>query len=164
MISRKPSISFPTTLFAKYTTTVTPNKDNIYYSVVPVITVCKKLEKTNINLYIINWIANFLRDRRQKVIANGIETNYVDVSWSPWTVFMFLIINDLTVKDPDNNLLVKFADDMTVSAPVKENYDSASAEVDNIEEWTQANRMSINLTKMWEIIATVNQKILHQKQ
>ena len=36
------------------------------------------------------------------------------------------MINDLTVKDPDNNLLVKIADDMTVSAPEKENYDPAS--------------------------------------
>ena len=50
------------------------------------------------------------------------------------------MINDPTVEDPDNNLLVKFANDMTVCASVKENYDSASAEVDNIEEWTQANR------------------------
>ena len=44
------------------------------------------------------------------------------------------MINDLTVKDPDNNLLVKIADDMTVSAPVQENHDTASAEVDNIEK------------------------------
>ena len=51
------------------------------------------------------------------------------------------------MKDPDNNLSVKFADDMTVSAPVKENYDTASTEVDNIEKWTEANRTSLNLTK-----------------
>ena len=69
--------------------------------------------------------------------------------------FLFsLMINDLTVKDPDNNLLVKIADDMTVSAPEKENYDPASAEVGNIEKWTQANRMSLNLTKPWEMIVS----------
>ena len=69
--------------------------------------------------------------------------------------FLFsLMINDLTVKDPDNNLLVKFADDMTVSAPVKENYDTASAEVGNIEKWTEANRMSLNLTKTWRMIVS----------
>ena len=86
----------------------------------------KKLEKTNINPYIINWIASFLSDRRQRVIANGIKTNYLDVNKGvpQGTVlgpFLFsLMINDLTVKDPVNNLLVKFADDITVSAPVKE--------------------------------------------
>ena len=69
---------------------------------------------------------------RQRVIANGIETNYADVNKElpQGTVvgpFLFcLMINDVKVNDPNNNLLlVKFADDMTVSAPVKENYDSA---------------------------------------
>ena len=37
------------------------------------------------------------------------------------------MINNLTVKDPDN-LSVEFADDITVSGPVKENYDSASTQ------------------------------------
>ena len=45
-----------------------------------------------------------------------------------------LMINDLTVKDPNNSILVKFADDMTVRAPVKNNYDSAPAEINNIEK------------------------------
>ena len=81
-----------------------------------------------------------MSDRRQRIITNGIETNFVDVDKGvpQGTVlgpFLFsLMINDLTVKDPDNNLLVKFADDMTVSAPVKQNYDSASVEVGNIEK------------------------------
>ena len=66
------------------------------------------------------------------------------------------MINDVKVKDPDNNLLlVKFADDMTVSAPVKENYDSAQKkQVSNIEKWSEANRMSLNLIKTWEMIAS----------
>ena len=64
------------------------------------------------------------------------------------------MINDLTVKDPVNNLLVKFADDMTVSAPVKENHDSAADEKGNIEKWSDVNRMSLNLTKTWEMIVS----------
>ena len=122
--------------------------------------VCKKLEKTNINLSTINWIANFLSDRRQRVIVNGIETNYVEVNKGvpQGTVlgpFLFsLMINDLTVKDPDNNLLVEFADNMTVSALVKENYDTASAEVSSTEKWTEANRISLSLIKTWEMIVS----------
>ena len=132
-ISRKPLTLFPITLFAK-----------------------KNWKKNNINPYIINWIAIFLSHRRQRVIVNGIETTYVAVNKGvPQGTFLFsLMINDLTVKDPDNNLLVKFADDMTVSVPVKENYDAASAEVDNIKKWTEANRMSLNLTKTWEMIVS----------
>ncbi|CAB4029518.1 Hypothetical predicted protein, partial [Paramuricea clavata] len=122
--------------------------------------ICKKLGKTNINPYVINWIRNFLTDRRQRVIVNGIETNYVDINKGvpQGTVlgpFLFsLMINDLTVKGPNNNILVKFADDMTVSAPVKNNYDSALAEVDNIEKWTETNRMSLNLDKTWEMVVS----------
>jgi hypothetical protein len=61
-----------------------------------------------------------LNDKRKRVIVNGIETNYVDINKGvpKGTVlgpFLFsLLINVLTVKDPDNNKLVKFADDMTV--------------------------------------------------
>ena len=95
---------------------------------------------------------------RDRVIANGIKTNYVDVNKGvpQGTVlgpFLFsLMINYLTVKDPVNNLLVKFADDMTVSAP--RNHDSAADEVGNIEKWFDANRMSLNLTKTWELIVS----------
>ena len=121
--------------------------------------ICKKLESTNINPYIINWIANFLTDRRQRVIVNGIETNYMNINKGvpQGTVlgpFLFsLMINDLTVKDPAN-ILVKFADDMTVGAPVQNNYDSALLEVDNIEKWTETNRMSLNLDKTWEMVVS----------
>ena len=37
---------------------------------------------------------------------------------------------------------------------MKENYHSASAEVGNVEKWTEANRMSLNLTKTWETIVS----------
>ena len=37
---------------------------------------------------------------------------------------------------------------------MKENYHSSSAEVGNVEKWTEANRMSLNLTKTWEIIVS----------
>ena len=64
-----------------------------------------------------------------------------------------MMINDLTVKDPVN-ILVKFADDMTVGAPVKNNHDSELVEVDNIEKWTETNRVSLNLDKTWEMVAS----------
>lgn len=103
---------------------------------------CEKLKTVNINPYITNWIIRFLSNRRQRVVINGsgTETSYVDINkgvpqgtfFSP---FLFsLMINDTTVKDPRNNLLIKFADDMTVSAPVKSNCDSAAAEAKSIDD------------------------------
>jgi hypothetical protein len=35
---------------------------------------------------------------------------------------------------------------MTVRAPVKNNYDSAPAEINNIEKWTETNRVSLHVS------------------
>ena len=37
---------------------------------------------------------------------------------------------------------------------MKNNYDSVPAEVDNIEKWTETNRMSLNLDKTWEMVVS----------
>ena len=54
--------------------------------------------------------------------------------------------------DAQNNLLVKFADDITTSAPVKSRSDSAEAEVESIQNWSEANQMTLNLSKTWEMV------------
>ena len=67
--------------------------------------------------------------------------------------FLFsLILNDIIIKDPCSNLLVKFTDGITVSAPVKLSNDSASMEVKNIENWAMDNRMSLNMSKTLEML------------
>ena len=44
------------------------------------------------------------------------------------------MVNDINLEDPESgNLLIKFADDLTVSAPVKTTGDSAASEVRNIK-------------------------------
>ena len=120
--------------------------------------VCEKLKSTSINPYIINWIISLLINRRQRVVVDDIETEYVDISRGvpQGTVlgpFLFsLMVNDIIIKDPYSNLLVKFPDNITVSAPVKLSSDSAAMEVKNIENWAMDNRMSLNMTKTWEML------------
>ena len=56
---------------------------------------------------------------------------------------------------PNENLLVKFADDLTLSIPVKSgvsNSTSAANEVQSIAEWTTVNRMQLNFKKTWEML------------
>ena len=56
------------------------------------------------------------------------------------------------VKQPEINKLIKFADDMTVSAPVRSNKDSLMEEVKHIENWAARNRMTLNLSKTREML------------
>ena len=105
------------------------------FDTVPHDIICGKLKATDLNPYIINWIINFLSDRKQRVVVDGIETEFVHINRGvpQGTVlgpFLFsLMVNDIKPKDPENNMLVKFADDMTVSALVKDTRDTASNEV-----------------------------------
>ena len=69
------------------------------------------------------------------------------------TVVLFsLMVNDIEVKHPEMNNLTKYADDLTVSAPVTSSGDSALDEVTNIESWASNNRMTLNFEKTWEML------------
>ena len=54
--------------------------------------------------------------------------------------------------NPETNLLIKFADDITLSIPIGPNLpdDSTVSEIQNIELWGSMNRMKLNLT--WELV------------
>ena len=67
--------------------------------------------------------------------------------------FLFsLMVEDIKPKKPEINKLIKFADDMTVSAPVRSNKDSSMEEVKHIENWAVRNRMTLNISKTWEML------------
>ena len=89
----------------------------------------------------INWIISFLTNRKQGVVVDGFITEYANINreLSQGTVigpFLFsLMVEDIKPKQPEINKLIKFADDMTVSAPVRSNEDSSMEEVKHIENW-----------------------------
>ena len=76
---------------------------------------------------------------RQRVVVDGIVTEFVDINRGvPQGVvlgpFLFsLIVNDIKPLEPKDNLLIKFADDITVGAPVKTGGKTAIAEAINID-------------------------------
>ena len=91
-----------------------------------------------------------MTNRKQRVVVDGIITGYVDIN----NAIFSLMVDDIKPKQLETNVLVKFADDMTVSAPVKSNSDSATMEVRDIENWARRNRMDLNLSKTWETLLT----------
>ena len=47
---------------------------------VPYEIVCRKLRNLENNPYIHSWIVNFLKGRQQRVVADGISTNYLSIN------------------------------------------------------------------------------------
>ena len=125
---------------------------------VPHNVVTEKLKQTNLNPYIINWMISFLTNRKQRVVVDGFITEYANINRGvpQGTVIgpflFFLMVEDMKPKQPEINKLIKFADDMTVSSPVRSNKDSSMEEVKHIENWAARNKMSLNLSKTWDML------------
>ena len=81
----------------------------------------------NILLYIINWFISFLDQRKQRVVVDGYRTKYVSINRSVpqgtvlGPVFFSIFINDIKAVNTNKSLLVRFADDITVSLPIEAN-------------------------------------------
>ena len=116
-----------------------------------------KIKKMPLNPYVINWMIDLLSNRRQRVKVDGIVTEFLDINQGvpQGTVLgpmMFLLMtNDIRVTNPINQM-PKFADDITIVAPVFNNVDSAAAEVENIKAWSEENKMPLNMSKTYEIV------------
>ena len=118
-----------------------------------------KLKATDINSYVINWILAFLSQRKQRVVVDGITTEFIDINRGVpqgtvlGPILFSLMVNDLQLADPKRNLMVKFAEDITISIPVsKDSTDVTINEVNSMKHWAASNRMTLNLSKTWEIL------------
>ena len=55
--------------------------------------------------------------------------------------------------DSGKNLLIKYADDITLSVPVNANSNDPSAlDVESLQKWPVENKMKLNLKKTWEMV------------
>ena len=68
-------------------------------------------------------------------------------------ILVSVMVNDIKVVDSMRNLLEKFADDLTLSVPIRNcESDNLSLEVYSITKWAETNRMELNPSKTWEMI------------
>lgn len=78
----------------------------------------------DINPYIINWVISFLCDCQQRVVVDGVVTKFLNINRgvSQGTVLgpilFSIMVNDIKPVSP-SSLLIKYADDITVSVPIK---------------------------------------------
>ena len=99
-----------------------------------------KLKPTDINPHVINWILDFFNQRKQRVVVEGIITEFVDISRGVpqgtlhGPILFSLMVNDIQLADPRRNLMVKFTDDITNSIPVsKDKTDATINEVNSMK-------------------------------
>ena len=119
---------------------------------------CNKLKLYNINPYVINRMINFLSNRKLRVVVDGVTTKLVEIDRGVRQrtvldpVLFSIMVNDINVVNPETNLFIKFADDITQSIPVGPNLhdDSSVSEIQNVKLWSNMNRLKLNVTKTWD--------------
>ena len=69
-----------------------------------------------------------------------------------WPILFSIMVNDIRPVYPERNLLLKYADDLTLRVPVSAHQDHSFIEVNSIQHWAVRNRLKLNLTKTWEMV------------
>ena len=91
---------------------------------VPHAIVCNKLMSLNINPYVINWIVSFLSNRKRRVVVDSFVTEFASINRGVpqgtvlGPILFSIMVNDIRPVYPERNLLLKYADDLTLSLPV----------------------------------------------
>ena len=99
--------------------------------------VSDKLKSTGVNPYIVNWVIDFLSRRKQRVCLDNARPESVPINRGVpqgtvlGPILFSVMVNDVK-RSVNTSLLVKLADDITVSVPVRNGVDNTAIEVDNI--------------------------------
>ena len=88
--------------------------------------VCNKVKDLEINPYVINWLIDFLSNRKQRVAVDGNITEFLDINRGVpqgtvlGPVLFSVMVNDISPDEPNSCQLVKFADDISLSIPIRD--------------------------------------------
>ena len=105
---------------------------------------------------VLEWIRVWLEDRKQRVVLNGVASEWAGVlsgvpQGSVLGPTLFLIfINDIDrAVDVTNSILLKFADDTKVARVVENQEDQAELQntINRLEEWSREWQMLFNSSK-----------------
>ena len=105
---------------------------------------------------VLEWIRVWLEDRKQRVVINGVASEWAGVlsgvpQGSVLGPTLFLIfINDIDkAVDVTNSILLKFADDTKVARVVENQEDQAELQdtINRLEEWSREWQMLFNSSK-----------------
>ena len=124
-----------------------------------------KLQDLNVPTLIVEWVLDFLSDRRQQVkVGETLSPELISNTGAPQGCVLspFLYItytNNCTCSE--NCTCVKFADDSAILGLISENDDSEDkyfTEIDNFATWCSDHHLELNVTKTKELIIDFRDK------
>lgn len=113
----------------------------------------KKVKELGITGNTHKWIVNWLKDRKQRVVINGIESEWAPVgSGVPQGSVLGPILFTIYINDIDvglNNLVSKFADDTKIGNAILTEEERINMQLDlnKITEWSEKWKMPFNVDK-----------------
>ena len=119
-------------------------------------TVIQKLKWYRLDMKLIKWIEAWLRDRKQRVIVNGVHSDWADVISSViqgsvlGPILFTIYINSIDLcLHPYDGFISKFADDTKVAKVVKDESSASEMQaiINNLGEWSRQWEMKFDLEK-----------------
>ena len=112
-----------------------------------------KMRAPGVSEKIVQWVEEWLRNRKQRVVVRGQSSTWVEVTsgvpqGSVLGPILFLIyVNDL--QDDLSSYMLKFADDTKLFRDVKtlEGREALQQDLDHISQWSKSWQMSFNVKK-----------------
>ena len=112
-----------------------------------------KMEAAGVREKVKEWICEWLRGRRQKVVVEGVESGWEEVKSSvPQGTVLGGVLFNLYINDIDDGIesfVRKFADDTKMARVVEEEDDAVAlqGDIDAMMEWARKWEMKFNLDK-----------------
>ena len=116
----------------------------------------QKLKWYRLDMKVIQWIEAWLRDRKQRVIVNGVPSDWADVISSViqgsvlGPILFTIYINDVDIcLHPHVGFISKFADDTKVAKVINDESSAfeMQAIINNLGNWSRQWEMKFNLEK-----------------
>ena len=115
---------------------------------------CKKLRKLGLSTNVLNWVKNYLAQRKQCTSANGITSSYLDICCGVpqgsilGPLFFIVYIND--IKSSLNSCKYLLYADDTVLYMTGDLYRSTvelQNDLSNFKSWCDKNQLTMNVKK-----------------
>ena len=117
----------------------------------------EKLLAMSVNPVLIRWIFSFLTDRPQQVrVGQALSSFFTTNTGAPQgcvlSPALFVKYTADCRSKEDGNVMVKFADDTSLSGLIHEDDSSYREAVEELTEWCDRNYLELNVTKTKELV------------